>query len=94
LNWSPRVGQPFKVEPGVTIQPASKTFDLNRVPDCPTPISFMFVTQSLSFVSLTSLTATGGNVSVTGATLLDLGSYLVKLRAYADQALNEDSFTI
>jgi len=54
----------------------------------------MFVTQSLSFVSLTSLTATGGNVSVTGATLLDLGSYLVKLRAYADQALKEDSFTI
>jgi hypothetical protein len=71
-------------EPSVTIPPFSTGFASSQVPACGHAVTFVLVSGSPSFVSLTSLMQFTGSVTVSGADLSNLGVYPVTLRASVD----------
>lgn len=92
-SWSPNAIN-INIEPGVTTQPVTTSFSLNRNPDCNVPITYQLTSPSVGFVSLTSITATGGAIQVNGATMLDQGTYSVTLLASIGDLTKQDTITV
>lgn len=82
------------IEPGVTTQPFSTGFASSQIPNCGRAVTFVLVSGSPSFVSLTNLMAFTGSIMVNGVTLSNLGNHPVTQRASVDGQVTNVSFNI
>ena len=83
------------IEPGVTTgvtrQPQTSNFVIIQTPNCGNPQIFTFVSDPLSFVSITNIQPNAGSIMADGAVLSDKNVYALRLRAQVDsQTINAD----
>ena len=69
------------VQVGIDAQPVTISFAVTQAPECLKTIAFTHTPTPPTFVTLSSITATGGNVEVNGATIADHNTYSLVLTA-------------
>ena len=69
---------------GIDVQPFFIPFLTTQTPNCGKTITFVLSPNTDPFTSLTSLTSTGCDVRITGATKAQHGTYTYKLNASVD----------
>jgi len=79
------------VEPGVTTQPAYKSFDTTQFPNCGHTIAYAWVTAPPAFVTKDYSTK---KVAVGGVDITKQGIYNLTLRATVDSKYVDASFTV
>ena len=82
------------VRVGIDSQPFTIPFTVTQVPACGKTVSFSHTPTTPAFVTLTSLTATGGNVQVTGATIANHNTYSFVLTAAVDAQSITSNFNV
>ena len=69
------------VQIGIDSQPVTLPFAVTQTPECNKTIVFTLQVNTPSFIGLTGITASGGNVQISGATMADNGTNSVWLDA-------------
>jgi hypothetical protein len=86
----------IQIETGVSVQPFKKLFQVDQFPACQHGVAFAYATTPVPpfFMLLDNPLPTKINVSVNGAVLANVGSYVITLNASVDGVQTTTNFTV